>query len=80
MSGDYLIPDDMTGWTGRDSKGPPRGGNSRAASLTVEHVREIKRRLNAGEAATKIAADFPVTAKQIGRIKRRESWSHVHVD
>lgn len=45
--------------------------------LTEDDVREIKRRLAAGESQPSIAADFPVTRGTIGNIHRGVTWAHV---
>jgi hypothetical protein len=55
---------------GPGTKGP-------AAKLTEDKVREIKRRLAAGEDYRKIAPDYGVVAGTIGHIKYGKTWTHV---
>lgn len=53
------------------------GEKSRAAKLTDEKVRTIKRRLAAGERHGPIAADFGVSPSTIGWIAKGRTWAHV---
>lgn len=66
---------------GRQAKGygvfGRKGESINTAKLTEEKVREIKRRLLAGEAPAKIAPDFGVTAPAVFSIKNRRTWKHV---
>lgn len=50
-------------------------GANRPRKLTPEKVREIRRRIDAGEKARAIAADYGVHEMTIGEIKRREIWA-----
>lgn len=60
---------------GRDSN--RRGEKARAAKLTEENVRQI-RRLYPSRTMEEIAADFGVTKMCISSVVRRKSWSHVN--
>lgn len=55
------------------------GEESPAAKLTDDCVRAIKARLAAGEGATSIARDYPVTPSAIREIKAGRSWSHITI-
>ena len=55
------------------------GEESPAAKLTDECVRAIKVRLAAGEGATSISRDYPVTPSAIQEIKSGRSWSHISI-
>ena len=59
------------------SSGP--GMESPAAKLTDECVRDIKRRLAAGDGPACIARDYPVKPGAIGEIKAGRSWSHISI-
>lgn len=54
-----------------------RGEQHQDAKLTVEGVREIRRRLTTGETCHSIAKDFGVTPSAIRQIKIGRSWKHV---
>ncbi|MDU0602411.1 NUMOD4 domain-containing protein [Pseudomonas aeruginosa] len=56
------------------------GMESPAAKLTDDSVREIKRRLAAGEGPASIARNYPVTPSAISEIKAGRSWSHISLD
>ena len=61
----------------RKSKGrnaDTNGGGNPAAKLTLEQAREARRRADAGEPLTVIAADLGVSADMVGRIKARKNW------
>lgn len=60
------------------SSGP--GMESPAAKLTDDCVREIKRRLLAGDGPACIARDYPVTPGAIREIKAGRSWSHITIN
>jgi hypothetical protein len=47
------------------------------AKLTEDDVREIKRRLAAGESRSSIARAFNVNVSAIGKIAKGERWAHV---
>ena len=51
--------------------------NSRHTKLTIEDVKEIKRKLLLGILGCKIAEDYPVTEAQISSIKRGKQWSDI---
>lgn len=52
--------------------------NKRAAKLTAEDVRTIRRLYEAGNTTHgQIARDFGISAIQVGRILRFESWAEV---
>ena len=69
----------------RELKGLPldaprvRDGGKAAdnCKLTVEQVREIRRRHQAGEDRWKIAADFGVGVHTVTRIGNRQAWKNV---
>lgn len=67
----------------RDTKGrgvPPArcvGEETTAAKLTTAEVLEIRRRADAGETYASIARLFCVKQGAIGKIVRRERWSHL---
>lgn len=52
----------------------------RQAKLTVDQVREIKRRIAAGERMSAIAPDFGVSYGAIKRIRSGLAWSHVSLE
>lgn len=54
-----------------------RGERNGHAKLTEGDVREILRRLAAGERQQPIATDFGVSRGAIGLIKRGEKWKHI---
>ena len=56
---------------------PGRGDASIASKLTEVQVREIKRRLAAGERICDMARDYPVSKGAISEIKAGRSWGHV---
>ena len=45
--------------------------------LSIEQVKQIKRRIFKGETQVSIAKDYPVGSAQIGRIERGEDWEEV---
>jgi hypothetical protein len=56
-----------------------RGGN-RCSKLTVQQVRDIKRRLAVGERYGSVAVDFGVNPTTVARIHRGESWRGVSLE
>lgn len=52
-----------------------RCGNSK---ITWTNVRTIRKRHSKGELIRMIAADFPISLQQIGRIVRNEQWKESH--
>lgn len=61
----------------RESKGRGvalMGEQNPASKLTAKQVREIRRRVRAGEPHRALAADFDVHRNHVGRIARRERW------
>lgn len=56
-----------------------RGEKNKTARLTEVEVREIKRRVLAGEVQQRIADELGVPQSHISRIKLGKSWSHVIV-
>ena len=54
-----------------------RGERSGTAKLTGDAVREIRRRVAAGETQTAVTADFGVSVAQVCRIVNRKAWRHV---
>lgn len=64
----------------RDQKGrraPPCGSQNGNAKLNEEYVRNIRRRLEAGEVQSVIAADYGVTHFTISLIHLGKTWTHV---
>jgi hypothetical protein len=58
---------------GRQAKGVSTG----SAKLTEADVKEIRRRLAAGEVRRVIAADFGIHQTTVGDIKTGRTWSHL---
>ena len=54
-----------------------RGEDNPASKLTEEKVREIRRRVEAGETKRAVARDMGVTDVLVGRVVRRKIWRHV---
>ncbi len=54
----------------------PKPRDSRM-KLTEDQVREIRERIKAGETQKTIARDYPITYQHVGKIARRESWTHL---
>ena len=53
------------------------GRKINTAKLNEVDVAAIRERAFNGECFTKIAKDFPVSARQVGNIVRRESWRQI---
>lgn len=49
-------------------------GNSK---LTESEVREIRKRIAAGESTRKVAKDFGISSPAVSKIARRETWAHI---
>jgi hypothetical protein len=62
---------------GRAGRRAPRGSERPHSKLTEDAVREIRRRLRAGESHRAIAANFNVSRPAISFIARGVTWSHV---
>jgi hypothetical protein len=58
-------------------KRTPRGSQHHAAKLTDAAVREIKRRLSAGEVQSRLAEEFGVRPMCISATKHGKAWVHV---
>lgn len=54
-----------------------RGERNAASRLTEEQVREIRRRIAAGETRTAVGAAFGVSRVMAGYIAARKFWAHV---
>jgi hypothetical protein len=54
-----------------------KGENNKNRKLDNKQVLAIRERLKSGEMYIDIAPDYNVTATTIGRIARKESWSHI---
>jgi DNA invertase Pin-like site-specific DNA recombinase len=54
-----------------------RGEDNPASKLTEEKVREIRRRVEAGETKRAIGRDLGVTDVLVGMVARRKIWRHV---
>lgn len=59
-----------------NNKDKARKGRAKS-TLNAEQVREIRKRLAAGETQTAIAADYGVTAVCVFYIHHRKSWAHL---
>lgn len=55
----------------------PVGERNGMRVLTEQEAREIRRRAESGEPYASIAADFPTSDRNVGKIARRERWTHV---
>lgn len=55
----------------------PRGEKHGMARLTIEQVRDIRRRFDCGESSHHIALDYPVTQQNIISIIQRKTWKHI---
>lgn len=62
---------------GRHGYGGMPGERHHQAKLTEHDVREIRRRCEAGERHTAIAASYGVTGSLIGMIRKRQIWKHL---
>lgn len=60
---------------GRGRNFSAKGAENPRAKLSDQDVAEIRRRIAAGDGDRAIAADFPVTAAMIWRIRRGKSWT-----
>jgi len=81
---DHLLPGthqqnmaDMKTKGRRDASTMPKGSAVHNALLDEASVREIKRRLDAGETAIAIASDYSVKPTTIQKIKAGKNWGHV---
>jgi hypothetical protein len=54
-----------------------KGLKNPSQRLTEDDVREIRRRVEAGDSGRKIAADYHVHQTHISMIARRATWSHI---
>lgn len=54
------------------------GVKNPSAKLNEDLVREIRRRVSAGESHARVAKRYGVSASVVGRTARREKWTHVH--
>jgi hypothetical protein len=68
-----FVPPPRTDWPSQIVN----GGGHHWQKLSVEQVREIRRRLSTGEKQASIAADFGVSFKTISKIKLRQRWAYV---
>lgn len=55
----------------------PRGEAAGQAKLTEDQVRDIRRRVAAGETQRRVAAEYGISQPAVGYIVRRMTWSHV---
>lgn len=65
---------------GRDKMARRRstfGERNAGHKLTEQQVREIDRRIRAGETQVSLAAEYRVGQATVSRIKRRESWAYL---
>jgi len=72
-------PDERRRFTNHKStsKSFPRGERAPRAKLTADQVREIDRRLLAGEAHKTMAREYGVAESTISAIRRGTSWAHI---
>lgn len=54
-----------------------RGVRQGLAKLTPTKVREIRRRMTAGERGASVAKDFDIDRRTAGQVYKRETWRHV---
>lgn len=73
----WLLQHGDRNWTRAHPERVRRGEACGHAKLTEADVREIRRRFDAGESLTAIAAIFCVTKQNVGFIGRRRTWRHV---
>jgi len=52
-------------------------GNQHKQKMSVEDVKEVRKRVNDGETQISVAEDFPVGQYQISRIVNGKRWSHI---
>lgn len=55
----------------------PHGEKHQFAKLSDDQVREMKKRLAAGEAPINLAHEYDIDASVVRRIKRGEAWKHI---
>jgi hypothetical protein len=67
----------MADMINRGRRREPRGSARPFAKLDEARVREIKRRLRAGERCAALGREFGVSECAIGFIKRGRTWGHV---
>jgi hypothetical protein len=65
----------------KNGRGPcgPKGSKSTWAKLTESQVRDILRRVAAGERTCEVARRYDVSDSTVSTIKMRQAWKHVHV-
>lgn len=73
MLGDHAL--NVEHRTQRRRNRPPKGEANGQSKLTVEAVREIRRRAAAGETHASIAADYGVDPSLISYVKHRKVWA-----
>jgi hypothetical protein len=54
-----------------------KGSNHPLSVLSEEQVRSIRRLASCGRTHHSIAGEFEISRQQVGKIVRRENWSHV---
>lgn len=64
-------------WTRTTPEKVTRGDRVNTAKLTEEQVREIRRRVAAGEKQVDVARAFGVRNTNVSALVRRETWKHV---
>jgi len=62
---------------GRIRSNPLRGESHQNSKLTDERVREIRRRVAAGENGRIIAADYGISRCTVSEVANRKKWAHV---
>lgn len=70
-----MIEQKFFGLTGKP--GPNRGEINGRAVLTEALVRELRKRVAAGETRAVLAAEYGVTKQTIRDVSERRSWKHV---
>ncbi|MEV1013731.1 MULTISPECIES: helix-turn-helix domain-containing protein [unclassified Micromonospora] len=72
----FLAPDPEAA-ARRLPQGAYRGERIHTARLTEDNVREIRRRLAAGEGSGSVAREYGVAKATVLRVKTGETWRHV---
>lgn len=55
----------------------PSGSMNSNSKVSEDQIREIRRRVEAGETHVSVARDFPIGRTSVSKIIARESWAHL---